>query len=300
MTQLNTAQPMTHPLPVTELGIDRSDPFFFDHPLDHVPGMLLLCAAADLARRGGGVPHQGRLRATANFRALSGFSPAPVLHGEVAAGGRHHLRITQDGTLVADGWYEAAPEPAPEPGTPHRSPGRRLVRPHRPLQAAQASSASLPALVPAVPALVHRLRPENVMLGEPRVTAAQVDAAVLLPPVGHPLWSRRPGRRSVRALIEAGRQLITWLMHRVGGWPLGTRMLWLKLTADLPLGLPWSAPVTLRWHCTAIPGNRVRLRFEVIAGDGHGGADRTVGSLIYLIMGLSPGGDQPHPTRSAA
>jgi len=38
------------------LGIDESDPFFFDHAVDHVPGMLLLHAASRIHEREHGVP----------------------------------------------------------------------------------------------------------------------------------------------------------------------------------------------------------------------------------------------------
>lgn len=38
------------------LGIDESDPFFFDHAVDHVPGMLLLHAASRIHESEHGVP----------------------------------------------------------------------------------------------------------------------------------------------------------------------------------------------------------------------------------------------------
>jgi hypothetical protein len=38
------------------LGVDESDPFFFDHPVDHLPGMLLLHTAAVVHERELGVP----------------------------------------------------------------------------------------------------------------------------------------------------------------------------------------------------------------------------------------------------
>jgi len=40
------------------LGIDESDPFFFDHPVDHVPGMLLLHAASLIHEREHAAPPQ--------------------------------------------------------------------------------------------------------------------------------------------------------------------------------------------------------------------------------------------------
>ncbi|MFC4243664.1 AfsA-related hotdog domain-containing protein [Gryllotalpicola reticulitermitis] len=45
------------------LGIDESDPFFFDHPVDHVPGMLLLHAAERI--------HEGELGTAPRFLTIS-------------------------------------------------------------------------------------------------------------------------------------------------------------------------------------------------------------------------------------
>jgi len=248
---------------LTDLRVDQTDPFFFDHPLDHVPGMLLVCAMADQARDHGAVPEHGRVKGSVNFRTMSGFGPGLLLRGEPAENGRRNLRITQQSTLLADGWFEMSPEA-----------GWPLI-------------AGAPRPEPAEAVLVHRSRSENIMLGEPTVTEEQVTAAVLVPPDGHALCGRRAGRRSVRAVVEAGRQLSVWLTHRLGGWPLGTQILWLRLTADLPLGLPSSIPVTLRWQAAGIPDSRARLRFDVIAGDGAAeGGGRKVGSLVYMSMGL--------------
>ncbi|GAA4191397.1 hypothetical protein GCM10022288_22080 [Gryllotalpicola kribbensis] len=41
---------------IARLGIDESDPFFFDHPVDHLPGMLLLHSAAVVHEREHGTP----------------------------------------------------------------------------------------------------------------------------------------------------------------------------------------------------------------------------------------------------
>ncbi|NEA28219.1 AfsA-related hotdog domain-containing protein, partial [Actinomadura bangladeshensis] len=43
-----------------ELVVDESDPFYFDHPLDHVPGMLLFSGLLELAGRADGLRAGGR------------------------------------------------------------------------------------------------------------------------------------------------------------------------------------------------------------------------------------------------
>ncbi|HEY0249501.1 MAG TPA: AfsA-related hotdog domain-containing protein [Gryllotalpicola sp.] len=41
---------------VARLGVNEADPFFFDHPVDHLPGMLLLHTAAVVHEREHGTP----------------------------------------------------------------------------------------------------------------------------------------------------------------------------------------------------------------------------------------------------
>ncbi|NVI92522.1 AfsA-related hotdog domain-containing protein, partial [Actinomadura sp. BRA 177] len=43
-----------------ELVVDESDSFYFDHPLDHVPGMLLFSGLLELAVRADGLRARGR------------------------------------------------------------------------------------------------------------------------------------------------------------------------------------------------------------------------------------------------
>jgi hypothetical protein len=251
---------VTHATHTADVAVDQTDPFFFDHPLDHVPGMLLVCAMADLARGDrGGVPRDGRVRGAVNFRAMPELGPRLSLSAEPAADGRRNMRVTQGSTVVADSWFELTARG--EPALPDTAGG--------------AGSR------PAGASLVHRVRSENVMIGEPSEVGGQVTADVLAPPDGHTLHGRRPGLRSVRAVIEAGRQLSTLLPHRVGGWPLDIQMLWLKVTADLPVALPAALPVALCWQPTRIAESKARFRFDVIAGEG-----RKVGSLVYVSMGL--------------
>ncbi|MGW5325977.1 AfsA-related hotdog domain-containing protein [Streptomyces sp. NPDC004014] len=251
---------------LTDLTVDQSDPFFYDHPLDHVPGMLLACAMADAVADRVDIPAGSRVKWVVNFRVMPELSPGLVLYAAPPENGRHTLRVTQGPAVVSDSWFTLTGDP--EAGRP-----------------GGAAAAHAPAGEPARASLVHRTRPENVMLGEPRAEDGVFTAAVLLPGAGHTLASRRPGRRSVKSVVEAGRQFATWLSHRVGGWPDEVQMLWLRLTADLPADLPATLPLALRWRQTRMSDDKARLTFELVAGDGAGTG---IGSLVYVSKGLTP------------
>ncbi|WP_201777530.1 AfsA-related hotdog domain-containing protein [Streptacidiphilus jiangxiensis] len=252
---------------LADLSVDQTDPFFFDHPLDHVPGMLLVCAMADLVVVGADIPAAGRVKAAMTFRAMAELSPELELCVGQIEDERRTVRIAQESTLVADGWV--AFSSADKPVWPKRLAGSG----HPPAQAS----------------LVHRMRPENVMIGDPVVADDQVTAAVVSPAEGHALSGRRPGVHRTEAVVEAGRQLSTWLPHRMGGWSLDTQMLWCGVTLDLPVGMPRSLPLTLRWQTAPIPADRAKFRFDVIAGgDGVGDKGSVVGSLIYASTVMRP------------
>ncbi|GID91147.1 AfsA-related hotdog domain-containing protein [Amorphoplanes digitatis] len=246
----------------TRLHIDQNDPFFFDHPLDHVPGMLLVCGAVGLVRAGAGGESGDRCRAAMTFRSICELDPAPVVL--VSGGERGRIAVTQGPVTVADGWFEfSADDDLPARGS-RTDPGRRA---------------------PANAALVHRSRDENIMIGAPEQGDGHVTAAVLPPSDGHALAGRRPGAHAVEYLIEAGRQFSTWLPHRLGEWPLDAHMLWIGVTADLPMRLPRSLPVALRWQQAPIEGDKAKFHFDLIAADGRG---PVLGSLRFASKMLGP------------
>src|SRR5437868_2745002 len=103
-----------------DLRVDRTDPFFFDHPLDHVPGMLIFWGALDLARAGAAGLADHRLRTALTFRRICELAPAPALE-LVDRAGRYDVRVRQGAAVAADGWFAfattgtvAVPPVAPE------------------------------------------------------------------------------------------------------------------------------------------------------------------------------------------
>lgn len=238
------------------LRVDQGDPFFFDHPLDHVPGMLIISGAAELVREGTDGAFAGRVRAAMTFRNICELDPAPTLL-LTGGGQRGGIQVAQESTTVADGWFEfSAADDVPERDSP-LAPARR---------------------VPANAALVHRSRDENIVIGSPWQDNGQVSAAVLPSPAGHALAGRRPDTHTVEYLIEAGRQFSTWLPHRLARWPLDAHMLWIGVTVDLPVQLPHSLAVALRWRVAPIVAGKAKFHFDLVPADGRGPA---LGSLRF-------------------
>src|SRR5262245_44761898 len=82
--------------------VDLSDPVFFDHPLDHVPGMLLMAAILELAEHDSMLESDNvtfRLTCT-RFCELN----APVqVTATGEACGKNRIQVTQSGRDVATG-----------------------------------------------------------------------------------------------------------------------------------------------------------------------------------------------------
>ncbi|MFG2296179.1 AfsA-related hotdog domain-containing protein [Streptomyces sp. NPDC048603] len=243
------------------LYVDRTDPCFFDHPLDHIPGMLLVTALLDVVRAesrhhaGAGLD---RLRVSLAFDRICELGEPVLLHCDPAPaedGPSWRLRAEQDGHTVCRAAAGLAPgrsrAPHPTaPGTPGHGP------------AAPADHAR-----PAEAALVHRHHPENVLLG-PSLRTEQ--AAVLVPPAGHRLHGGPEGFHTPAALIESARQMATLLGHSAHGRDPDAQMLWVTLEADVPTDLPTSVPLALRWEFAPARGARAPYPMALLdAGSGE-------------------------------
>jgi A-factor biosynthesis hotdog domain len=253
------------------LHVDRDDPFFFDHPLDHVPGMLLIAGLLDLVRTldsDAGDPTTRRLALSLTFSTLceldeptrllaTGYertSVADVRTWAVRAGQRGRTGCEGRATLRY--------------GAPHAVP--RTLR-----------SIPPPSLVDA--RLVHRARRENVLLGEVERAGGAFRVPVRRPAPGGFLLRRGGGGYCVETLIEAGRQLTTLFAHTVAGHPLGTQLLWCDVAADLPWTLPGEAALALRSRPQPAKGRRMRYLAELVGADD----DRVRGTIEYGCMAVS-------------
>ncbi|MEU8346026.1 AfsA-related hotdog domain-containing protein [Spirillospora sp. NPDC048832] len=246
-----------------ELVIDESDPFYFDHPLDHVPGMLLFSGLLELAARADGLRARGRppgrVVAGLDFTRFCELDRGTTLACRPVPGRNRAWTVAarQAGREVCGGSIAfAEADPAPPGAAPGPAPARR-----------------------APAGLVHRHRAENILVGEPvRRGRAVVESAVLQPP------GERPPLRGPVEIVEAGRQFATMLEHEVHGRPMDATLLWVALRADIPYGVDRDVPLVLRWP-TARPAGR-RSRCAATLADGATGA--VLGSLTYEAYAVDP------------
>ncbi|WP_160112814.1 AfsA-related hotdog domain-containing protein [Mycobacterium sp. 3519A] len=232
------------------IRVDRQDPVFFDHPLDHVPGMLLVVAGLELAE------HAAMLRpAHVNFRlTFKKFCEldAPVDVSATRETGGNPFEFVQLGRSIARGLL-----------------GRRET--------------ALPAELAPVPAfgngsipgeLVHRADPGNIAVGPLTIDAGRVWVRVLEEAA---LGGIPPKASAVASIIEAARQFVIAILHLWGRQPLGTKMIFVGLTADVPTALP-QGHVTraLSWQPTP-PEQTRKIHIDV-----HAVGDRAikVGSIV--------------------
>jgi hypothetical protein len=238
-----------------KLRIDARHPFFFDHPLDHVPGMLLVAGLLDLIRDE--IPAGSRLALSLEFPSMCELDRPTQLTATLENAG-FRLTATQDGRAVCTGTVGVRAYTAPA-----------LVAGHRDWKPVSAE-------------LVHRARPENIALGEPEDVGGEVRVPVL-PPTGY-LAERGNGGYDVEAMIEAGRQLATLFAHTVAGNPIDSQLLWCRLDADLPITLPAGSALVLRTWPEQAKGRMLGYP-AALASDTDG---TLLGAVKVTCMALTP------------
>ncbi|WP_165966196.1 AfsA-related hotdog domain-containing protein [Actinomadura sp. 7K534] len=255
-----------------ELVVDESDPFYFDHPLDHVPGMLLFSGLLELAVRADELRSRGRpgrVVAGLGFTRFCELRTATSLSCTPVPGPNRAWTVAarQSGEEVCAGSIAFADD---GPAAPD------CARAAAPAPSRQTPSRQAPA------ELVHRHRPENVLVGEPvRRGRGVVEAAVLEPPAGP---EPPPPFRGPVELVEAGRQFATMLEHQEHGRPMDVTLLWVALRLDIPYRLDRDVPLLLRWPTARVSGRRSHC--AVTLADAATGAD--LGSLTYEAQAVDP------------
>lgn len=145
------------------LRVDQAHPFFFDHPLDHVPGLLLLEAAVQIAQmRTPGPKFVSRIEA--RFLKFAQFTaPISVTAQDTIGSGlqTYSVAIGQNRDLRARILVELSDYSGPfAPDGPRRE-------------------APVP---PCEKSLVNKARPENVLIGTPRIAPPGIETQILPPP----------------------------------------------------------------------------------------------------------------------
>ncbi|MER7128599.1 AfsA-related hotdog domain-containing protein [Streptosporangium saharense] len=250
------------------LCVDQVHPFFFDHPLDHVPGMLLVTGLLDLLRDHEVLSREHRVRMSLEFTKMCELGPeVSLLAGPDPSGERGTWAVLalQEEEAVCAGTIELAREQPP------------TVSP-----AGETAEA-----VPIEAGLAHRADPRNVLIGEPAIldegSGEEYEVPLVSPPTGHFLLRYGPEHYGLEEMVEAGRQLATAASHLAHERPRDAVMLWLRLAADLPAAPPRAEPLTLRWRTQPPRGNRGVFDLTVVTTGGT-----PVGALSYGSRALSP------------
>ncbi|MCP4655465.1 MAG: acyltransferase domain-containing protein [bacterium] len=258
------------------LVVDQTDPFFFDHPYDHVPGVLFVEAVRQLAaalapglyprgpaagycvvslrmdfERWGDVDARLRVRARRIERRRSGFTVA----GDVAEQGEPDPCVGFAAALVP---APAGPGPAATPGD---RPGDALAA-----------------------ELVHKVDPTNVLIGPVVQDGPVSKSAALVPPPGHAV---APEARSATTaaytatyLLEVARQFATGRAHLLAGQTMDRRFLFLSARLELRRPIPFGAPLELRADSGRGSGaNAVEVAEDRVAFVVRG---REVGEVLLL------------------
>jgi hypothetical protein len=182
------------------LRVDESHPFYFDHPYDHVPGVLFVEAVQQLsewlASALGGESLRRRLQLSElgmRFESWGGLdTPLRICAESVTRTGEAwRVRGSIGGKRRCarfDGLFHAVELESP-------------------------GESSSEASAPAPGRVVHKRRPENVLISEPRMAGDAVVATALSPGPGHSLRDGSGECVPVTQLAEWTRQFLTARAH---------------------------------------------------------------------------------------
>ena len=251
---------------VSQLLVDETHPFFFDHPVDHVPASLLIAGLLELVEP---LAHahtpldrrRARLRLSVPKMAEHGVSTALSAQRPTGTGRNWSVRVSQDDTLIADGaleFYGEVPGAEPVGAVGNRPAGAQRN-------------------------LVHRHRSENVMVGHPQLGEEWLTAPLRLPATDHYLSLRSTTTGSIETLLEGGRQFGIAYGHLVQRRHADAQMLLLGVGADVPVVIAPHTAVTLRARVEPVKGSRGRLVITYLNG-GPGGAEFGEMSLEYVVV----------------
>lgn len=234
--------------------VDLGDPVFFDHPLDHVPGMLLAVAVLELAEQASMLePDNVTFRLT--FTKFCELGEPVEVTAIREAGGTSRIAFIQSGGSIAKGLL-----------------ARRDTQPLKELAAVPA-----PGDGSISSELVHRADPRNIAVGPLTIEDGRVWTRVREQGA---IGGLPPRAGAVASILEAARQFAIAILHRWGGHPLGIRMILVGLTAELPTAVPPGRAVqALSWHVTP-PEQTNKLHIDL-----HAVGDRAskLGSILIVI-----------------
>jgi hypothetical protein len=221
------------------LDVPRDEPYFFDHPLDHMPGMALISGLLGLVRASAtDLESAGRLTFHLNLPAFCDLDVPVRLESPDGVA----VRARQYGRVCSEGTVEFVPGARRNASTPV-DPRFAEPAPQRP---------------------VHRARSVNVMVSDVVVTGDVHTSAVRRPAPRHILATPRGTALPAEVLIDAARQYGTMLTHVALGVPADSQLVLLGMRAQLPTGV--RDTVYLRWHATPPPRGRSTIDIDIAVG----------------------------------
>lgn len=253
------------------IAVNQEDLFFFDHPLDHVPAVMLTEAAlrlADQAMDGAASPWRaGISRVALRFGQFCELSPEPVVRLWAAErrAGLWNVEFRQDENIIGAG--ELQRRAATAPSAPAK------VRALAPVRASE----------PVPAGLVHRAHTQNVLIGGYEARASGGHRVDLLTPVpGHYFRRRSPRVRAFGEVIEGIRQFGILLAHEAREVVLGRQFIVKTIELELERPISRHEPVVLR--STGLPRHRGRgtgrMDFTIEAGRRPVGTAQVTGTVV--------------------
>lgn len=141
----------------THLIVDRDHPFFFDHPLDHIPGLLLIEGGVQFAQRAA-APGQFVNRIEARFLKYALFDTPVVLNGAATQPGETQVTLVQNGRLRAT----------------IATSTQVLTRPIAP-----GDQQATPELIPCDGPVLNKERAENILISTPEQSGSEISTWIL-------------------------------------------------------------------------------------------------------------------------
>lgn len=246
------------------LRVDLGHPFFFDHPLDHVSGIQIICGVLDMVTKLSGEPlerNDRRLLVDLRFRGICDLTQ-PTQLDVTTDGDGYGVLVTQNGVAITEGEF-------------------RLVDGVRATPIPAGGQGNVVEL--CAQELVHRHRIENVVVGAPVEDDDGIVAPLVRPSGRHYLGKFGRGRYSARGLIEASRQFFTVLLHRAADKPMGVTTFWMWLGADIPCSPTNDVALHLQWQRVAHKGTRIKVGFDLMESD----SGTVVGRFDYHAVAVS-------------
>ncbi len=220
--------------------VDLNDPEIFDHPVDHVPGMLLAVAGLELAEHASMLePDDVTFRLT--FTKFCELRAPVELSASREDGGTSRIDVTQSGRTIAQGLLTRRATQPPMERIPVPALGRRSIVGER----------------------VHRIHRRNIGIGPLTVEDGWVWTRVR--EQGATVGGLPPRAAAVASILEAARQFAVAILPRGGGHPVEILMIYVGLTAQVPTALPpGHAARALSWQITP-PEQTRKLLIDVHA-----------------------------------